>query len=300
MKKTKDDDIEIKSTAHLALVEIVVGSFGHGFKIPLTGTFLSFYQLYVCLGMLIRHKAPRISVFNVSVIVALLKTLSPFGKKITPMIAITVQGFLLWLGTSVLGHGVFGMVLGSILFVSWSLIQTALGYLILYGFDFFKMIEFVQQEIGTVSYLSVYVIVIGYWLFRIAVGLGFVFYLLSSRNSNEVWSLSEAGLARWQKKINADSEARAMPVWRKSLKDLLNPFFFISLILMSLFHFYKDTSTSQVIWFVCRTLGFGFFMFYLLRSDWVKRGLLYGFGSNTKFRKLYKKMYRVRRQIKFK
>lgn len=298
MKSVAEHDIEFKAATHLASVEIIVGSLGHGFKIPFTGTFLSFYQLYICLDMVLRSKAASIRVFNVSVIVAMLKILSPFGKKLTPMIAISMQGFLFWLGSVLLRDSLLGVLIGSILFVSWSLIQSILGYVILYGFDFFKMIEFLQQEWSGYISVNIYMLIAGYWVMRVLVAVGLIIYLETRSSTSQAWRLDESFLARMQSRVKTtDKSADDKPAWRRAIKDLINPYFFLSLIFMSLFHFYKDSSWNQLIWFVCQTITVGFLLFYLVRSDWLKRKLLRWFGRNRKFRSLYRKMYRVKQGL---
>lgn len=297
MKPQSNTDLEIKTSTHLASVEIVMGSLGHGFKLPFTGTFLSFYQLFICLELMLLKNAQSISVFNISVIVALLKTVSPFGKKLTPMLAIASQGFLLWLGSVILGETLIGVILGSILFVSWSLLQMAIGYTILYGFDFFKMIEFVQQEIGESIGLNVYIIILSYWFLRVFVAIGIIVFFLTRKRSDAVWSFDKAYLKRIQTRFMKSRISTSEPVWKKIVRDLFNPFFFLSLILMSVFHFYKDSSVMNLIWFICRSLAIGFLLIYLMRARWVPRTIGYCFRSSPKFRRLFRKMSRVRRQM---
>lgn len=291
-------DLEIKSATHLALVETVAGSVGHGFKIPFTGTLLSYYQLYVGLLMMIRHQAPAVYFFNTSVIVAVLKTLSPMGKKITPMIAIFMQAFLLWLGTSGLGGGVLGMMLGSVLFVSWSIVQIGIGYTLIYGFDFFRMVEFFQNEMREYTSLNIYWVFFGYWLLKIVVSVGLVFFLFYRRNHSNQWTLNEETLLSWRARlVTSQIQSQGQSIASRAFKDLANPFFFLSLGLMILFHFFQGTSTMQLIWFICRSLGMAFVLFYLIRSPWLKRSLFACFGKSKQYRVLYKKMYLVRRRL---
>lgn len=293
-------DLEIKSSTHLALVEIVAGSVGHGFKIPFTGTLLSYYQLYMGLIMTMRHKAPAIHFFNVSVVVALLKTLSPMGKKITPMIAIFMQGFLLWFGTFILGKGILGLALGSIFFVSWSIIQSALGFTIIYGFDFFRMIEFFQKEMSDYAQVNVYGVFFGYWVFKIIVAGGLMVYVLQAHTSGAAERmLSERKLWHWRARtisLSRMGESESL-YFLRAVKDLINPFFFLSLILMVLFHFFQNTPVMDIVWFVCRSLGIAFVLFYLIRSPWLKRALFAGFGKNRRYRSFYKKVYLVQRRL---
>lgn len=301
MNVVTNKDVEINSATNLATVEIVIGSLGHGFKIPLIGTFLSYYQLYILLRMIIRLKVPSIQVFNVSIIVSLLKTLSPFGKKITPMIAITMQGFLLWLGTFLMSENLLGLILGSILFVTWSMLQSILGYIILYGLDFFKMIDFFQKQLNADFTVNLYFLIGGYWLLKVVGALVVITYVTLNSKGSQDLILNEQFLNRWRRPLRLSEGHRSdKSNWKRAVSDLINPFFFLSLILMVLFHFYKDTGHAEIVWLICRTLGLGFVMFYLLRSNAIKRLLLRWFGSDPKFRVLYKKMYRVKRRLSIK
>lgn len=292
-------DLEIKSASHLALVEIVFGSVGHGFKIPFTGTLLSYYQLYICLAMMIRKNAPPIQVFNTSVLVSLLKTLSPLGKKITPMIAIFIQGFLLWFGIVLLGGSILGMMVGSALLVSWSIIQIAIGYTLVYGFDFFRMIEFFQKEMSYYTSVNIYAVFIAYWIFKILLAEGLLGYLvLKTESGTDEWSLDEKKMLDWRAKMfQKQNEVTTSSSVLHAVKDLTNPFFFLSLVFMVLFHFFKSTPIMDIVWFVCRTLAIAFLMFYLIRADWVKRFLFSCFGKSKRYRSLYKKMYLVKRRL---
>lgn len=296
MKHDPAKDSEIKAAAHLASVEIVAGSLGHGFKIPFTGTLLSYYQLYISLWLLICVHAHRSQVFNMSVIVALLKTLSPFGKKITPMIAISMQGFLLWLGTIFLGIGWTGLALGSMLLVTWSMIQAVIGYVLIYGYDFIQMVDYFQQEIREYSSFNIYAVLLGYWVLKVILALGMIFYLKMKPQSAQ-WLIDESALARMRQRMTTSSAPQSASNAMRALRDLVNPFFVFSLFLMIAFHFLKKTPHEQIIWFVCRSLGVGFLLFYLVRSDWVKRGMFSLFGQHRGFRRLYRKMYRVRRLV---
>ena len=83
--------------ATLSIAEVGVGSFMHAFHIPLTGTFLSLNQaaFLTRLTKLNQHRDDaRGLAFDVSTVTALIKSFSPIGKRLTPMLAISVQGLL--------------------------------------------------------------------------------------------------------------------------------------------------------------------------------------------------------------
>src|SRR5688572_7807052 len=84
-----------KYTLLLSSSEVGLGSLLHGLHLPLAGHFLSINQS-VLLTLASQESQQRKLAFCdcslVSVLSAALKLLSPMGKKITPMIAIALQG----------------------------------------------------------------------------------------------------------------------------------------------------------------------------------------------------------------
>ena len=80
--------------ANLSLIEVGLGSVVHGLKLPFGGQVLSINQCVI-----LSHAARRLGinaktgVFTISTIAATLKSLSPAGNKLGPMLSISMQGF---------------------------------------------------------------------------------------------------------------------------------------------------------------------------------------------------------------
>lgn len=110
----------------LALAELGLGSLLHALHIPLTGTILSLNQGFF-LSRVTRLHAKRTDikafVFDISIVTALLKSLSPMGKKLTPMLAIATQGLLFTAGISIFGINILSVVLSSMLLSIWGVFQ---------------------------------------------------------------------------------------------------------------------------------------------------------------------------------
>jgi hypothetical protein len=127
----------------LTSVEIGLGSVIHSLHLPLGGHFLSLNQGLILLWS--TEKRARWDAFEsanvISTASALLKSLSPAGKKLTPMLAISMQGFLYSLGIFLGGNGKVGKVLGMVLLSTWGLLQPILLTAFLFGMDFFESIE---------------------------------------------------------------------------------------------------------------------------------------------------------------
>ncbi|MFP5459829.1 MAG: hypothetical protein ACLGG7_13920, partial [Bacteriovoracia bacterium] len=103
-----------KNAATLSLIEVGLGSLLHGLKLPFSGHVLSLNQSFI-LTRATLTSGERRDAAVISTTAAILKSLSPAGKKLTPMLAIAVQGQLYYLGLLVAGTGVIGQLLGSLL-----------------------------------------------------------------------------------------------------------------------------------------------------------------------------------------
>jgi hypothetical protein len=106
----------------LALAEVGVGSFLHAAHIPMTGTMLSLNQaLFLSRITRLNHDLPgaRSLGFEISSVTALLKSFAPVGKRLTPMLAIGVQGLLFTAGTTIFGPTLIGVIAGSMLLAVW-------------------------------------------------------------------------------------------------------------------------------------------------------------------------------------
>jgi hypothetical protein len=112
--------------AGLSLTEISIGSYLHALHVPFTGTLLSLNQSCFLSQTVKSHKhRPDIQkiTLDISLVTALLKSFSPAGRKITPMIAISAQGVLYSLGIHLFGPTYWGAIIGSLLLTIWGIIQ---------------------------------------------------------------------------------------------------------------------------------------------------------------------------------
>ena len=172
-------DLEIKRAAQLSITEIGLGSLGHGFKIPLTGQLLSLNQLAFLLNAVNRDKLSNASVFEISGIAAVLKSFSPAGQKLGPMLSICMQGFLFWTGTVVFGANFLGQSLGAVLLCLWAFVQPALTLLMIYGTDFLKVGDYYLKRLNEdYSFLATSLLyaVSSLVLVKLAIALWMVFY----------------------------------------------------------------------------------------------------------------------------
>ena len=139
-------------TAGLSIVEVTIGSLFHTFHIPMTGQILNLIQIGFMTSLTIESRDIHTPIY-LSTSTAVLKSLSPAGKKLTPMIAITCQGFLYTLGLYLLyPFKKLRIHLASALSSLWPIMQPLAVYYFLFSGDIFKIFQFYKNKIeGTLS-----------------------------------------------------------------------------------------------------------------------------------------------------
>lgn len=256
-----------KFSALLSLVEVGLGSFLHSLRVPLTGQILSLNQIFILsrASLKINEKSSPALISNTS---ALLKSLSPAGKKLTPMLAISAQGNLFSMGLYIFGNNLLGRLFGAILLSLWAYIQPLAIYLILFGEDLIFMSQYFLKKLNKVFpvtqeevLLYLFLIV----LFKILIALSLVIFshFLSDRH----FTLYE----NWAKKQKRVKKNKTTSAFKGALLDLLNPLFIISLLSMVIFFIYAKDDISQLIWKVMRPIAGAFILFYMIRVFPIER-----------------------------
>lgn len=298
-------DLDIKRAAQLSLTEICLGSIGHGFKIPLTGQILSLNQLGFLLNAVNRDKLPKSSAFEISGIAAILKSFSPAGQKLGPMLSIAMQGFLFWLGISIFGLNLLGQALGAVLLSLWAFIQPFITLFMIYGFDLLRLIDFYMQKINedySFIALSVAYAVISVVILKVFLSIGFVIFSLSTKKEISLLSayagqdkISSVVMQQISGQIlqtsqkNTVGASDTLGTAKLALKDLFKPLFLLSFILMLIFVWQINGSFSQKIWLSLRPLAIAFILFYILRSAWVSDKFVYFSKRSKTFARVYLK-----------
>lgn len=121
-----------------AASEIVFGSFLHNLRIPFCGNILTAIGLIILISFAYTFKEKGIF-WRAGLICALLKTLSPSAVIFGPMIAIFTEAVLLEIAVLILGRTYAGFIVGSVLAMSWNLVQKILSYILFYGFDIIEI-----------------------------------------------------------------------------------------------------------------------------------------------------------------
>ena len=121
-------------------IEIILGSFLHNLKIPLSGMILSFISVWLLISFLQVWKENGL-IMRAGIICALMKSISPSALILGPMIGIFTEAILIELFILMLGKNLIGYMIGGAFAVLATLIQKLVSLLILYGFDFIKILS---------------------------------------------------------------------------------------------------------------------------------------------------------------
>ncbi len=123
-----------------AASEIVLGSFLHNLKVPFSGNILTAIGIIILIS--ISYIWTEKGLFwRSGLICALMKTMSPSAVIFGPMIAIFTEAALLELFVRLLGRTIAGYVIGSMLAMSWNLVQKILNYIIFYGVKYYRSLQ---------------------------------------------------------------------------------------------------------------------------------------------------------------
>lgn len=123
-----------------ASIEIILGSFLHNLKIPLSGMFLSLISVYLLISFLQLWKENGL-IWRSGLICALMKSISPSAFIIGPMIGIFTEAILLELFIFMLGKNLLGYTIGGAFAVLSTILHKLVSLLILYGFNFIKILS---------------------------------------------------------------------------------------------------------------------------------------------------------------
>ncbi len=127
-----------------ASVEIILGSFLHNLKVPLSGTMLSFISVYLLVSFLQVWKDKGL-VLRAGLICALMKSISPSALIIGPMVGIFTEALLLEFFILIFGTNLLGYIVGGAFAVLSALLHKIASLIIMYGFDFVKILNALYQ-----------------------------------------------------------------------------------------------------------------------------------------------------------
>jgi hypothetical protein len=282
-------DVEIKRAAQLSLIEISIGSLGHGFKIPLTGQILSLNQLAFLLNANNRDQLPTSSSFEISSIAAVMKSFSPAGQKLGPMFSIAMQGFLFWIFNSLFRKNIVGQLIGAFFLSLWSFVQPVTTYFLIYGFELVRLAEYYEKKLAQdFSFIHQSIIVGVFVVLVTKILAAFVLVIYSVRTKQEIQFVDPEKVQKLASAQSLNFETASSPS-KAALKDMARPVFILSFILMMLFVWQIEGPFSQKIWLALRPLAIAYLLFYLIRSPFVAAKLFKLSQRSERFNKIYQK-----------
>ena len=122
-----------------ASIEIILGSFLHNMRVPFSGMILSFIGVWLLVSFIQVWKENGL-ILRAGLICALMKSISPSAIIMGPMIGIFTEALIIELFIFIFGKNILGYLFGGALAVLSTLLQKLVSLLILYGFDFLKII----------------------------------------------------------------------------------------------------------------------------------------------------------------
>ncbi len=288
MGKNKKDNLIVERAVNLSLIEIFLGSLLHTLRIPFSGHFLSlnqgFFLCYFVKRTSSRKQAAK-SVFEISMVVAIMKSLAPIGKKLGPMISISMQGLWYSLGILVLGRGLLGQIAGMIFLSLWAFIQPFITYFLMYGTDLISAFEYFTNKMQ--GYLSVKneILIFGITLL---IGLKLI---IASLIPIVLKFLKDDQVHQYEyylKKISPiRKEKKEYSPLIGALKDITKLPMILSFLLMGCFFYFHGEEQALILWKILRAIAIAFIIFYLIRNPFLSKFI----GSMAKKRSFLNRLY---------
>lgn len=243
-------EIIAKEAALLSIIEIGLGGLLHAFSIPLGGHFLSLNQTYFLSRSVRKHaEETRLLPFYVSNTAALIKLVTPIGKKLTPMLAIAAQGFLFSIGTFFFGNNLLGAIVGAALASPWSIVQPFLLSYLLFGESLVHAAQFYFDQIHryfAIEPQHLGIVLASLVLFKMV--LSVIATALGARVSEEKATQYENSVITMSS-YNGVFKEKPEGFWenvRASFKELLSPWFLTSLAFTGVFFYFAESEHSQL------------------------------------------------------
>jgi hypothetical protein len=285
--ETSQTDLVAPFAFLVAVSEFTLGAWLHAMRLPLAGHLLSWNQLFI-LSAGVRHTRQKSGTHSLplqsSLVGAGVKALAPVGKRLTPMLAIACQGFLLNCGTWLVGRNPVGLTVGAALFSTWSLIQPVLLSYWIFGATWWNAMEELVSKLSA-SLASIGLVLTFSWS-ELLVSALIINAIVCVVVAQLGYLIDTGGLARYTHWIESRGSKSAKPLaaaaasspWKLAFKDLLRPMFLFSFALSVTFLLGMSSSHVQIATGLCRFLVIGYLTFWALRAvplaSWIQRKIL--------------------------
>jgi hypothetical protein len=276
------DNLLVEKAVELSLIEILLGSLLHNLHVPFAGHFLSLNQSYFYSSYQRDFKSRITSMkflIELSVIVSLMKSLSPSFKKLGPMMSISMQGLLYSLGIVLFGVNLAGQILGAMFSSLWAFIQPLISLFLLYGFELIHAYDYYDKLFSKYFSGSLNIILFVFIFFKLFLALLTPFL---ARYLPPSFLLEKShGYLKKKKEINQE---------RKGLLiDLTKPLFLLSFILMFCFFYLQSEDQVALFYRFARFISVSLLICFLLRSVWIKRQVIKTVGRSRRGKELISK-----------
>ena len=259
-----------RTAAHLSLIEIAIGSIVHGFKLPFAGHTLSLNQ-GVFLTHALRLADSRIQAakqsIEISSVTSVLKSLSPAGNKIGPMLSIGSQGVLYALGILLLGWRLVGQMLAMVLLSLWAFLQPLITLFIIHGTNLEDVINFywrrMSEDLPEISE-SIVLILVFFVALKMFIAM-LIPIIMKHIGSQKITDFENKILMEKQYLRIKKMDRKLSPI-KGAVKDLSQPLFLLSMVLVISYFFLTESSYVRIFWMSLRPLAVAFVLFYLIRS----------------------------------
>ncbi len=258
-------------------VEVTVGSALHGARVPLRGLALSSTQAAV-MAHAGEGLGRRTRVVWVPFIAAGIKALSPAGSRVRPMLAITIQGILFALSSSLLGWNALGVGLGGALVGMWAAGQGVVLQYLLVGSDLLRAYEavvgwvYARWDVGMPGIITA----IAIWVLGWGLVAGAVTLAVWRRRAlpQRLRTMMERGVMRVRLQRHAGGRLAALS---QAARDIARPVFWIPILLVVSILLLSGSPAERAFWVVARAGTVGFVLFSLVRMvdpprvvDWLR------------------------------
>lgn len=282
MQEDKKIEIVGHYGATLSLIEVGLGSLLHAFKVPFSGILLSLNQGFIlCRAAILSREIPKnlLTTYSISNVAAVLKSLSPAGKKLGPMLSLSMQGLLFNMGILVFGTNPVGLCVGMALLSVWTFLQPLVTYYLFFGKELINAVEYLYEKTLPYHGLKAESLL---WIF---IGLVVTKMLAAVILAIVAWRIQgetiygknyEEGLIKLAKEKGAkisDERKNGDAAWL-AVKDLFRPLFLVSLATTGVFLYFSQHDYAQIAWYLLRPIAIGFIFFYISRTLTLDRWLM--------------------------
>lgn len=282
MEESKKIEIVGHYGATLSLIEVGLGSLLHAFKIPFSGILLSLNQGFIlCRAAILSREIPQNvwTTYSISNVAAVLKSLSPAGKKLGPMLSLSMQGLLFNIGILVFGTNPVGLCVGMALLSVWTFLQPLVTYYLFFGKELINAVEYLYEKTlpyhGLKAELLLWIF-LGLVIVKMLVAMILAIVAWRTRGETIYGKNYEEGLiklARDKGAKIADERKSGNAVWL-AFKDLFRPLFLVSLATTGVFLYFSQHDYAKTAWYLLRPIALGFIFFYISRTLTLDRWLI--------------------------